>query len=167
MSKITYLVIWIAAIFVIMNVYTSFEQSTRGFQQTIMIDRAATQKRSHNELILQKSRNGHFHANLIANDQKLHCLVDTGATNVTMGLNQATQLGLQPNTLNFNRKYHTANGVIYGANTILYNAKLGHFIIPKLNISVSKRDMNTCLIGMSLLKYFTLQFRGDNLYINT
>ncbi|MGY9003663.1 MAG: retropepsin-like aspartic protease family protein, partial [Rhodospirillales bacterium] len=55
-------------------------------------------------------------------------------------------------TLNFSRRYATANGVVFGAPIRLDKIEIGPIVVKAVRASVNGADMRRSLLGMSFLE---------------
>jgi len=61
-------------------------------------------------------------------------------------------LGINVETLNFSRRYATANGVVFGAPIRLDKIEIGPIVVKAVRASVNGADMRRSLLGMSFLE---------------
>ncbi|MGY9016475.1 MAG: retropepsin-like aspartic protease family protein, partial [Rhodospirillales bacterium] len=64
----------------------------------------------------------------------------------------ARRLGINVETLNFSRRYATANGVVFGAPIRLDKIEIGPIVVKAVRASVNGADMRRSLLGMSFLE---------------
>ena len=114
-------------------------------------------------VILASDKNGHFVSSGSINGASVRFLVDTGATMVSMNVNEARRAGV--NYLAGERGYsQTANGV-----TPIYRVKLGQVTLGDITL----RDIDgvvhengtlpVVLLGMSFLGKLEMRREGDSL----
>lgn len=116
-----------------------------------------------NEIILQRSRNGHYVFNALVNNKKITFLVDTGATITSIPMNLAEQLNLKVGRP-FN--VETANGRTKAYATKIDHLKLGAIELNNVAASlISGINGNEALLGMNVLKHFELIQRNKQLII--
>lgn len=96
-------------------------------------------------------RDGHFTVEAEINKERVRFLVDTGASDVVLSPADATRLGIDLNTLAFNRRYSTANGIGFGAPVVLARITVGPISIDNVRASVNREPMSRSLLGMSFL----------------
>jgi aspartyl protease family protein len=103
---------------------------------------------------------GHFVANGSINGQPVRFMVDTGATVVSMGRDDARRLGLDtsgpPSGL-----AQTANGVVPVHRVQLRSVRIGEVEIALVEASVIPVSMPYVLLGNSYLSRFTLVRTND------
>ena len=81
----------------------------------------------------------------------IHFLVDTGASDVVLRLEDATRLGLDPSRLDFSDRMTTSDGVVRGANVTLDEMKIGAVTVYHLPAMVTEGDLDVSLLGMRFL----------------
>lgn len=96
-------------------------------------------------------RDGHFTVEAEIDKERVRFLVDTGASDVVLSPADAKRLGFDLNTLVFNRRYNTANGIGYGAPILLKRVTVGPISIDNVRASVNREPMSRSLLGMSFL----------------
>ena len=115
-------------------------------------------------LILTAQSNGHFSVKARVDGVDLRFLVDTGASDVTLNLNDARRLGIDPSRLNFNKPYRTANGTVYGALITLREVAVGPIVLRNVRASVNQGELSNSLLGMSFLSRLSgYEVNGDRL----
>ena len=68
------------------------------------------------QLVIARHKNGHFYLNGYGkHNQKIHFLVDTGASDIALTQNDAKKLGFDLSKLKYTRQYSTANGISMAA----------------------------------------------------
>ena len=63
-------------------------------------------------VVLEKQRDGHFHATVVINGAPIDTLVDTGATLTVLTPQDATRAGFDMDRLQFSGQARTANGIV-------------------------------------------------------
>ncbi|HTE16066.1 MAG TPA: TIGR02281 family clan AA aspartic protease [Burkholderiales bacterium] len=113
------------------------------------------------EMVLQRSRNGHYYADGEINGQPVKFLLDTGATQIALSPKLASALGLslgRPVTL------QTAAGLATGYPARLARVRLGSIEMQNLGAVVSEgMSDESVLLGMNFLKHLEITQRGDQL----
>ncbi len=116
---------------------------------------------SGSELVLARSRDGHYYADGEINGQPVKFLLDTGASQIALSPKLANTLGLslgQPVTL------QTAAGPAPGYPTRLARVRLGTIEMQDLRAVVSQgMSGQAVLLGMNFLKHLEITQRGDQL----
>lgn len=115
------------------------------------------------EIVLRRNRLGHYVATGKINGTEVEFLLDTGATNVAIPQQVATNLGLKrgmPLTT------YTANGIVQTYATTLDHVAMGSISATVVPANINPHMTgNQVLLGMSFLKRFELLQRGDELTI--
>lgn len=97
------------------------------------------------------SANGHFLVEAEVNGIRIRFLVDTGASDVTLSPADGRRLGFDLGTLDYNRRYRTANGTVFGAPVRLGRLRVGPIALDDVRASVNGAEMTRSLLGMSFL----------------
>ena len=103
------------------------------------------------EMVIPASRNGHFMVTAEVEDVEILFLVDTGASQVILTIEDAERLGHSVDSLEFSERFQTANGAIRGAPLLLSELRIGDLEIEDVRASVIRSPMSTSLLGMSFL----------------
>ena len=115
------------------------------------------------EIVLQRSRNGHYVFNGEINRKKVTFLVDTGATMTAIPARLQQTLGLRAGPAT---SVSTANGVTTAYLTRLEQMALGDIELYDVNASIVQgMDVDEVLLGMNVLKHFELVQRDGQLII--
>ena len=123
-------------------------------QQTVIADGTAIEVGRH--------PGGHFHLVVEMNGVPVDFLVDTGATDIVLMLEDAERIGLDPETLPFIGRARTANGEVATAYTTIDQVTLGPVTHRNVPVAVNQADMPGSLLGMSYLSRFErLEISGD------
>jgi aspartyl protease family protein len=104
------------------------------------------------DYVVDAGAGGHFVIEAVVNGVPLSFLVDTGASDVVLTLDDAAALGFEPHSLDFNRRYHTANGVVRAAPVSLRELRIGQFSLYDLEAAVNEAPIGISLLGMSFLE---------------
>lgn len=108
------------------------------------------------ELVLARNKDGHFYVQATTkNNQKIDFLIDTGATDIALTLQDAKKLGFNISALKYTKKYNTANGIAYAAPVRIDQLTIGKKTFYNLEASVSNDGLDTSLLGMSLIGNFS------------
>src|SRR5690242_2669748 len=105
-----------------------------------------------NELTLRADRLGHFLVDGTVNGAQTRFLVDTGASFVSLGVDQAAAAGIPRSSLRFTRPVQTANGVVMVAPVTLREVRIGQLVMTEVPAAVHDGPVATALLGMSFLK---------------
>jgi aspartyl protease family protein len=93
---------------------------------------------------------GHVYIDALVNGVPVHFLVDTGATLVSLTMNDARAAGLDPNGIAFTVRTSTANGPSEGAPVTLHDVRIGQMPIYDVRALVH-RNLGISLLGQSFL----------------
>ncbi len=115
------------------------------------------------EVVLTRSRNGHYIFDGEINHRKVTFLVDTGATTTAIPGKLQHDLGLKAGPAT---SVSTANGVTTAYLTRLDQLAIGDIELANVNASIIEgMGVDEILLGMNVLKHFELVQRGDQLII--
>lgn len=123
---------------------------------------------SANLIIYKKAYDGHFYIDTTINNKKLRFLVDTGASDVIISLEDAKFLGYDVSNLNFTKTYITANGKVSAAPIVIKQLWLadGAVVVQDVKAAVTLGKQSGSLLGISFLERFNrYSFSGDDLTI--
>ena len=81
----------------------------------------------------------------------VHFLIDTGATAVPLTANDARNLGIDPDSLNYSYSVMTANGPARAAQVKLGQVSVGRAAVSDVDAFVIDKGLGTSLLGMSYL----------------
>lgn len=119
------------------------------------------------EVRIHKSANGHYQALGYVNGHKIQFLVDTGASAVVLTKKDAMRAGIKVDQLNYNIVISTANGTNNVAFIKLKQLKIGNIVMEDVKTFVSKKGLNSSLLGMSFLNRLnSFKFKNDELILN-
>jgi len=111
-----------------------------------------------------RGRSGHYHLTLELDGTPVDFLVDTGATDVVLTMQDARRIGLDPDELAFLGTARTANGTVRTAFTTIDQVSLGPVVFDRVRVAVNEGEMAESLLGMSFLNRFErLEITGDSL----
>ena len=141
-----------------------------GQRQTLRLGEAAVNlggtasAGSGTEIALSSDANGHFQANGQINGRGVLFLVDTGATMVAMGQDEAERLGLSYK--NGERiGLRTANGNTVGYRISLNTVRVGDVEVHNVAAVVQPQPMPFILLGNSFLTRFQMKRENDTLLL--
>ena len=119
------------------------------------------------EVVIHKALGGHFMAEAEVNGEAVDFLVDTGASIVALTWQDAARLGLDPDTLTFDRTVMTANGPARAASVRLDEIMIGGIARRNVLATVSEDGMlPTSLLGMNFLgELSSFEIRRDELIL--
>ena len=104
------------------------------------------------ELTLSESDGGHFTVYGMVNGTRIRFLIDTGATDIVLDPSDAKRLGIDLDNLTFDRPFGSANGIGYGAKTVVDSLAVGPIQFSNVEVSINKAEMGASLLGMAFLK---------------
>jgi len=113
-------------------------------------------------IVLEQDRNGHYTVDGQINGQAVNFLVDTGATDVAIPESMARALGLD-----FGPRVQvmTAAGPSKAWMTRLNQVSIGGISRRDVRATITSGEFNGVLLGMSFLRYYSLQQQDGKLVI--
>ena len=118
------------------------------------------------ELIVQRSRDGHYWLRARFNGVPLLMMVDTGASNIVLSPEDAQKIGLNSSHLDFSGRADTANGSVAFARATITSVGIGDQTFFDVPVTVNGAEMQGSLLGLTLLDRFaSVEFRGDSLIL--
>lgn len=113
------------------------------------------------ELVLQRNHYGHYVASGQINGQDVVFMLDTGATDISVPVAIADQIGLKKGR---ELIYQTANGKARVFATQLEHVSLGDISLQNVRATINPNvHHDDILLGMSFLKHLEFTQRGDRL----
>jgi aspartyl protease family protein len=113
-------------------------------------------------IAVPRSQDGHFHLTLNVDGVPVDFLVDTGATDIVLTLEDARRVGIDPENLAFLGRARTANGVVETAYTRVGSVGLGPIRFDGVEVAVNGGEMEGSLLGMAFLSRFGRIEIADN-----
>lgn len=114
------------------------------------------------KIVLTATSGGHFITQGSINGRATQFMVDTGATSVAMGADEARRMGIA-----FERGErlvgNTANGVVTGYRVTLDTVRIQDVEVHNVEAAVLPQPMPTILLGNSFLTRFQMQRDNDTL----
>jgi aspartyl protease family protein len=121
---------------------------------------------SHDELVLSAGGNGHFTLEAEVDGTPIDFMVDTGATTVVLSPQDASQVGLNPATLDYNAIFETGNGQTRVALVTIEELTIGSLDLYDVEAAVITKPMSMSLLGMSALERLDgYQVDGDQMIL--
>lgn len=119
---------------------------------------------------LRARSGGHFYAlaevAVSGASQRVHFMVDTGASDVALTRDDAKRLGIDVERLRFDIPYTTANGTSMAARVRLDQVQIGDITLDNVSGSVASGRLDQSLLGMSFLRRLSgFEIRGDELIL--
>jgi aspartyl protease family protein len=105
-----------------------------------------------NELAIPVSNYGHFIIGAKVNGVDLRFLVDTGASSVILNPKDAADLGFDVASLQFTRRFQTANGEVLAAPITLRELRMGALELDDVAAVVLDTPLAMSLLGMTALQ---------------
>lgn len=113
-----------------------------------------------------RGRDGHYHLTLDINGTPVDFVVDTGATDMVLSLEDARAVGIDPDRLIFSGRAMTANGVVGTAPVRLEEVALGPIVDRNVRAVVNEGDLFGSLLGMGYLQRFDrISIENDRLLL--
>lgn len=113
-------------------------------------------------IVMTADNQGHFYATGSVNGASVRFLVDTGATMVSLGANDARRIGLD-----FNRGQkgmtQTANGQTMVSKVKLDTVRIGDVTLHNVDALIHQTEMPMALLGMSFLNRMEMQRDGSTM----
>jgi clan AA aspartic protease (TIGR02281 family) len=104
------------------------------------------------EYVIEAGAGGHFVIEAVVNGAPVTFLVDTGASNVVLTMEDAERLGFRPESLRFTERFATASGEVRAAPVVLRELRIGQFSVFDMPASVNEAPLGVSLLGMSFLR---------------
>jgi aspartyl protease family protein len=113
-------------------------------------------------IVLTAGSGGHFVASGAVNGRAVQFLVDTGATSVAMGADEAKRLGIQ---FEKGQRMHssTANGVVAAFRVSLTSVRIQDVEVFNVDATVLPQSMPYILLGNSFLTRFQMMRENETL----
>lgn len=119
---------------------------------------------SGDKIVLSASSGGHFLKQGQINGKSVQLMVDTGATSVSLSLEDAKRIGLNY-TAGRPVRISTANGTTQGWVVSLSSVRLGDVEVTNVEGVVSSGSMPYVLLGNSFLNRFQMTRTGDQMVL--
>jgi len=118
-------------------------------------------------VVTQGDEGGFFVMGMV-NGQRVRFLVDTGASDTVLSPADAKRLGIDLETLTFDKTAETANGMGYGAAFTADSLAVGSIAFSDMPLVVNQAPMSSSLLGMTFLRRLeSFQVKGDKLYLKS
>lgn len=106
------------------------------------------------EISIPQSFDGHYYLTLAVNGHPVRFLIDTGASDVVLSLDDARKAGIDLERLIFLGQAQTANGVVETAPVWLQTVGIGQMEDRNVRAVVNSGDLFGSLLGMGYLSRF-------------
>lgn len=164
---VKYFLIWSLIGLIIIALY-AYRFEFNNFKERISgeINPTSAQLNQQGQLIINISDDSHFYVKMLINKKPILFMVDTGASDIVLNLQDAIKIGVNPKNLIFNRQFQTANGRVLGASIILKEVEISGIKFKDVRASVTNGEMGVNLLGMSFLRRFgKYEFYQDRLIL--
>lgn len=104
------------------------------------------------QIIVPRSRDGHYYLNLDVNGTPVRFVVDTGATDIVLTGRDAVRAGIASDELSYVGRANTANGQVRTAFVRLDEVSLGSITDRDVPAVVNEGEMEQSLLGMGYLQ---------------
>ena len=113
-----------------------------------------------------RAPDGHYYLQMMVNGAPVDFMVDTGASQMVLTMQDAERAGIDPDSLNFFGRAMTANGEVRTAPAQLDSVRLGEFTDSDITAWVNEGDMEQSLLGMEYLqRWSSIQITGGALVL--
>jgi aspartyl protease family protein len=115
-------------------------------------------------VVLRKSADGHFWAQVEINGKSIRMIVDTGASSIAIDPDDARRAGITVDGLEYNVPTMTANGPSSSAVLSVESVRVGDIVLTKNTVSVMKAQGGVSLLGMDFLgRLSQVKVEGDRM----
>lgn len=101
-----------------------------------------------------RNRDGHYYLTLHVGEEPIRFIVDTGATDVVLSIEDAQRVGIDTEDLAYTGLASTANGEVRTARVRLNDVRLGEFYEGAVSAWVNEGELRDSLLGMEYLQRF-------------
>jgi aspartyl protease family protein len=116
-------------------------------------------------VVLTAGSGGHFLSNGRINGQQVRFMVDTGATMVAMGEDDARRLGIRYKEQGERGRMSTANGTVPAWRVKLASVAIGDIEVREVEATVTPAEMPYILLGNSFLSRFSMKRESDTMVL--
>jgi aspartyl protease family protein len=159
--------IWAAIILFIVLIY-SFRFDFARFKDRIYGELFPTKITQINskQIAVSIANDGHFYIDIKLNSKSVRFMIDTGASDISLNLDDARKVGIKNEDIDGFRRYQTANGSIISGLARVNEMEVAGIKFCDVGVSVNSSDMGTSLLGMSFLRRFEkYEFYEDRLIL--
>ena len=125
----------------------------------------ASDASSGSRITLPAGLGGHFTGIATINGHAVQFIVDTGATNISIGRDVADRIGLDYSSGGFAQS-STANGVVVVRTVTLSAVRVGDVLVSNVTATVMPQSMPYVLLGNSFLSRFQMRRDNDSLVLD-
>ena len=143
-----------AAVGVVLVLAFSFQDQVLGLWQRLrsaVIPGYPVQTGS-GEMMISESPGGQYLVYGKVNGTPVGFLVDTGASDIVLSPADARRIGVDMESLKFDRVYETANGQGRGARYRVSTLQVGAIVLHDVPVSINQAPMQTSLLGAAFLR---------------
>lgn len=155
-TNIVYLLFWISLVVVVyfgMNALTAPKVAS-----------VAVSNNGAMEIVIPRSRNGHYFVEGAINGHPITFMVDTGATTVAIDAQAARAAGLPKG---YPATFSTANGQAPGETVPRQSVTVGGLRIDNVTIAVISGVGEVGLLGQNILRHMEVTQSGDRMILRT
>lgn len=155
--NLVYLAAWTAAALVLVLVYVyrdEAEQMTSRVAAELMPGHSVvlTGINGQSEVVIRRTRGGHFAVNAEVDGHRLGMLIDTGASQVALTYDDAKRIGIDTAALSFTLPITTANGTGKAAAVKIATLAIGPIVRRNVSATVAQQGkLDSSLLGMNFL----------------
>jgi aspartyl protease family protein len=118
------------------------------------------------EVILDRSEDGHFYADVEVDGEVLNFLVDTGATAVALTATDAEALGLVWDDQDLQLVGRGVSGDVFGKMVMLENMQIGGLSAQRVPAAIIPTGLDRSLLGQAFLKQIdNVSISGDRMVL--
>ena len=160
-AKWMVIVAWLVGLAMLVLFFdTLLEKQTNPNQQPI-----SRQEQGRTEVSLKRNKYGHYVSAGLINGKAVVFLLDTGATDVSVPMHMARELGLDIGARHY---VQTANGRVQVADTQIAQLALGAITLNNVSANLNPGVTgDEILLGMSALKHLDFSQNGDWLLLRS
>ncbi|MEM6303114.1 MAG: TIGR02281 family clan AA aspartic protease [Pseudomonadota bacterium] len=119
------------------------------------------------QIVVPRSRDGHYYLTADVNGAPVRFVVDTGATDLVLTQADAARAGLNPDGLAYLGRAATANGQVRTAFVSLDEVRLGQAVDRNVRAVVNEGQMEQSLLGMGYLqRWGDIRIANNELVLN-
>ena len=121
---------------------------------------------SPSEIVLTRSQNGHFYADLNVDGQTIHFLVDTGTSSIALSAADARKLGFSWTEQDLKPVGRGVSGPVNGKFVTLHRMQLGSKEAWDMEAAVIPEGLEVSLLGQTFLeKIGSVSINGDQMVL--
>lgn len=118
------------------------------------------------EIVLTRSQNGHFFADLDVNGQTIHFLVDTGTSSIALAAADARKLGFSWTDQELRPVGRGVSGPVNGKFVKLHHMRLGGKEVWDMEAAIIPTGLEVSLLGQTFLeKIGSVRIDGDQMVL--